>query len=108
MNHVFRKYTSPEVWLSFSYLQFDADTAVWFFTFAGAVTGDNAIALNPVAQPPNKRRIDRPKGYTGKRKEVVKPIAEQNSDDGLRKTALPKKTWMMRVPHLISPMLICL
>jgi hypothetical protein len=82
MNHVFRKYASLEGWLSFSYLQFNADTAVWFFTFAGAVTGDSAIVPIPVDQQPNERVIDKPKGDTGKRKKAAKLIAERNSAVG--------------------------
>ena len=107
MNHVFRKYASQKVWLSFSYLQFNADTVVWFSTSAVPVTGDNAIVQIFVGQQPKERRIDRPSSVTGRPKKAVKPIAWRNSEGGLKKTVSVKKTWMMRVQHRMSPMLAC-
>jgi hypothetical protein len=55
-----------------------------------------------------EKPIARPRGDIGRRKKVARPIAEQNNEEGSKKTAPVKKTWMMGVQHPLFPMVISL
>jgi hypothetical protein len=108
MNHVFGKFATPEVFFPCYYLPLNAETAGLSSISARAVTGDNAIVVLAAVQLLNEKPIARPRGDTGRRKKAARPIAEQNNEDGSKKIAPVKKTWMMRVQHPLLLMVICL
>jgi len=52
------------------------------FVFAGAVIGDNVIAVICAVLLPGGKRIAEISSYTGRRKKAAKPIGRPNGEGG--------------------------
>jgi hypothetical protein len=70
------------------------------FVFAGAVIGDNVIAVICAVQALRGKHIARHSDSTGRQRKAGKPIGRPNGEGDSKKMASGKKPWMMRVQHL--------
>ena len=102
INHGFRLFASPELWLSFCY---------WKFLVAGAISPSLCVGVVGEGRPtvaihvvmlPRARPIARPRHGIGKQKRAVKHTGKPNVDGGSKKI---KKTWLMPLQH---PLLVVL